>query len=43
MAEYAETLRNLYADLGITVDNATDDLDKLVLTNDVLMGVIVHK
>ena len=43
VAEYAETLRSLYADLGITVDNATDDLDKLVLTNDVLMGVIVHK
>ena len=38
MAEYAEHLRSLYTDLGITVENATDDLDKLILTDDV--GVV---
>ena len=43
MAEYAENLRSLYADLGITMENATDDLDKLVLTGDVAMVVIVYK
>ncbi|KNB41294.1 hypothetical protein JH06_5505 [Blastocystis sp. subtype 4] len=34
VAEYATTLRNLYSVLGITAENASDELDHMVLTSD---------
>ena len=43
VAEYAEHLRSLYTDLGITTENATDDLDKLILTDDVAILLVVHR
>ena len=42
MAEYAEDLRNLYSELGITADNATDSLDKEILTDNVVLWIGVY-